>query len=445
MKILCIDTESNGIDLLTRARAYGHDVMMWDKQNKNGTERRAGEGMIPKLRDFEALRKRWIGWADLIWFPQNSAYMDLIEPYRKMGYPVYGANVAACRWESDRAEGQKVMKDAGLQIIEGKEFHDYEAAIKYVEKEGIPLVSKPSGEADKSLSYVASSAADLVYMLTKWSKNPKYVRDAKEHGFIIQEKKSGCEMGVGGFFGPGGWAGMWEENFENKKLMNDDIGPNTGEQGTVMRFVRKSKLADLVLQPLTEALEKIEYVGCVDVNCIIDEDGTPWPLEFTMRDGWPARHNQQALIQNEDPCQWMLDLVDGHDTIEQIDGLVSISVVVSIPPYPYEVPTTETDGMPVYGVDLKHVHPCDMRIQENVPVQVGEKVVYAPQYVTAGQYVCVVTGTGDTISAARRSAYNAVNKLKVVGNPMWRTDIGSKLSRQLGKIQAHGYAKGLEF
>lgn len=437
--LLIIDADSSGLDVAMRAQMHGWQVRYFNNPKR---PTKTGKGIVPLISDLDEVRRKWLGWADLIYATGNAKYVDFLEPYRAMGYPIYGANKEATRWEVDRAEGQRVMKEAGLKIIPGKEFHDYDSAISFVQRLGKPCVSKPSGEADKALSYVAQSAADLCYMLGKWAKNDKYRSDAKQHGFILQEKKTGCEMGVGGFFGPHGWSHSWEENFERKKLMPGDIGPNTGEQGTVLRYVRKSKLADAVLKPLTKALHSVGYVGCVDVNCIIDDAGTPWPLELTMRDGWPAKHNQIAL-QEGDQAQFMLDLVNGVDSLKVKDGAVSVSVVVSIPPYPYsDYADKETEGLPIYGFDIDHVHLCEAMLADDVPVQAGDKVVSMPCYVTAGDYVAVCTGSGETISGAARSAYTAVKKLKVCGSMMYRNDIGV-LGDKIERIQKHGFAAGL--
>lgn len=443
LKILCIDTDSNALDFLMRCQKWGHEVMWFDKQKKDGTDRRAGEGIVPKLRDWDALRSKWIGWADLIYLPANNHYLAMLEPYRAMGYPVFGTNAAGAKWEIDRAEGQRVMKAAGLNVIPGREFHDYEAAIAYVKKHQRAFVSKPSGEADKALSYVADSARDLIYMLDRWSKNPKYVASAAEHGFILQEKKSGCEMGAGGWFGPGGWSCVWEESFEFKKLMDGDLGVNTGEQGTLVRFVRKSKLADMVLAPLTEQLHAIDYVGCVNVNGCIDEAGQYWPFEFTMRDGWPASHNHTSLHEG-DPAQWMLDLIQGEDTRAVKFDTCSISLVVAIPDYPYSHLTAkEVEGVPVWGAsDTEHVHLSEVMLGE-APTDNGTML---PCYLTAGDYVLIVTGTGDTITGARRSAYAAVQKISIPNSPSWRLDIGrGKLVEALPKIQRLGFATGLSY
>lgn len=440
--LLIIDADSNGLDVAMRAQLAGWQVI-WFNRPKHDCP--AGRGIVKLETDLEQVRKKWLGWADLIWATGNSKYVEFLEPYRRLGYPIYGANVEATKWEVDRAEGQRIMKECGLQIIPGREFRDYDSAAAYVKRHGKPFVSKPSGEADKSLSYVAESAADLCYMLGKWARNEKYRSDARNYGFILQEKKVGCEIGVGGFFGPHGWSSAFEENFEFKKLMPGDVGPNTGEQGTVMRYVKKSKLADVALKPLTKKLREIGYVGCVDVNCIIDEQGGVWPLEFTMRDGWPAKHNQIAL-HDGDPAQFMLDLVEGHDSLNVKDGEISISVVVSIPPYPYsDYADKECIGFPIYGMDLKHVHLCEAQLDDDVPVQIDGKVVDMPCYATAGDYVAVVTGIGETISGARRSAYTAVKKLKVVGSMMFRDDIGQKLSEKIPQIQKHGFATGLTY
>lgn len=448
MRILALDSESNALDWLMRCQQFGHDVIYWNSPRKDGSIRKTGENILRIERDFTKIRSKWLDWADLIYVPGNDKYLDMLEPYRRTAYPIYGSNAAAAEWEIDRAKGQAIMKACGLNVIPGKEFFDHDAAIAYVKKEGKPFVSKPNGEASKEMSYVATNAADLCYMLDRWKQNEKYRAAAKEFGFIIQQKVSGCEMGASGFFGPGGWLSVWEESFEFKKLMNDDLGVNTGEQGTLTRFVKQSKLADLVLKPLTAKLHEIEFVGCINVNCIIDDAGTPWPLEFTMRDGWPAKHNEVALQKpGTCPAQWKLDMLNGEDTLAVQLDTPCISVVLSTGHYPYsDLTAKEVEGIPIYGVaDAEHVHLSEAYLGE-APCQAGGAVVTLPCYLTAGDYVVVVTGTGETITGARRSAYAAVRKIKIPGNIMYRTDIGkSALVEQLPKIQRHGYARGLAY
>ena len=78
---------------------------------------------------------------------------------------------------------------------------------------------------------------------------------------------------------------------------------------------------------------------------------------------------------------------------------------------------------------------------DDVPVQVGDKIVRMPHHVSCGDYICVVTGTGDTITGARRSAYSAVKKIKMPADPFYRTDIGSgRMAIGLPACQKHGFA-----
>jgi phosphoribosylamine--glycine ligase len=346
--------------------------------------------------------------------------------------------------ELDRGVGQKAMEDAGIETIPSRVFHDYDDAIAFVKCEGRAFVSKPSGDAAKALSYVAHDAADLTYMLKRWKKNDAYRADARKNGFILQDKVDGCEMAVGGWYGPGGWSRWWCQNFEHKKLMNGNLGPNTGEMGTVVRYVRACKLARQVLEPIGPQLDKLGYVGYVDNNCIIDASGKPWPLEWTMRPGWPIFHNQVALHKG-DPVQWMLDLIDGRDTLD-VSLDVCVSVVVAIPDFPYSKLTNkEVCGVPIYNAtDREHIHLSEAMLADDVPTMVGNKVTELPGYVTSGDYPLVATGTGTTISGARRSAYAAVRKVHIPNSPFYRTDIGGgQLLNRLAAIQAHGYARGL--
>jgi len=443
VKILCLDVSSNALDWLMRCQLAGHEVMWFDQKRKDGSVRLAGTGIVPKLHDYDALRKKWLGWADLIFFADNAHYTDLVEPYRKMGYPVFGPSPDAADLELNRKLGQDAMKKAGLNTIPGVTFDDYDRAAAFVEKHPTYLVSKPSGDADKALSYVADDAASLVHMMQdRWKKNDKYRSDAKQHGFILQEKKEGVEMAVGGWFGPHGWSRWWYENFEYKKLMANDLGPNTGEMGTLSMYVRKSKLADIGLKPMTNTFKKMDYVGFCDISGMIDAKGEFWPFEFTMRPGWPTFHNQIATHKG-DPAQWMCDLIMGEDTLEVDEIAHCVSVVIAIPDFPYSHLTNkEVRSIPIYGDwDLEHMHLSEVMLQDDVPVMVGDKVVRMPHYVSAGDYVAVVTGTGDTIAGARRSAYAAVKKVKMPNDPFYRPDIGvGRVARGLPQVQKLGFA-----
>jgi len=446
MRILCLDTSSNCLDWLMRCQDAGHKCLWYDKPRKDGGERNAGVGIVPKIRDFREIQRKWLDWADLIYLPDNTCWMDMLEPYRQQGYPIFNGGCAAAEMELDRQKGQDLMKQHGIPIMESVSFNDYDAAIAYVKKHPEMLVSKPSGDANKALSYVANNAGDMVYMLQRWKKREDLRAAAKSEGFILQEKKIGIEMAVGGWYGPGGWSRWLYENWENKKLMNGDLGVATGEMGTLTRPVLRSKLAERVLYPIEPYLKEIGYVGYIDNNCIIDDKGEPWPMEWTARDGWPLRHNVIAQMKG-DPAQWMIDLLHGRDSIHFNENEVCISIVVAIPDFPYSKLTNkEVSGIPVYNAadDPEHIHPSEIMMGE-CPIEIDGKVVDMPHWVTSGDYVMIVTGTGSTISGARKSAYTAVKKVKIPNSPFYRTDIGQgRMVKQLPKLLSMGYAKGLE-
>lgn len=445
-RLLILDNASNCLDMALRAKLAGWQVKWYDRPRADGLPRRAGEGMFDKIKDFNEIQRKWLDWADLIYLPDNVLWLDMLEPYRRKGYPILAPSAEAAALELDRDAGQKAMSSVGIQVMESKAFHDYDDAIAFVKKHPQFLVSKPSGDANKALSYVASDPADLVYMLGRWKQREDLRKAARTEGFILQERKYGVEMAVGGWFGPGGWSEWFYENWEYKKLMDGDLGVATGEMGTLSRMTKKSKLAKEVLLPITPVLEKLGYVGYIDNNCIIDDDG-PWPMEWTMRDGWPTKHNVTAHVKNEDPIQWMLDLVNGQDTIQAIEGEICVSIVVALPDFPYsKITNKDLCGIPIRGADdMEHVHLSEVMIAD-VPQMVGDKVVMLPGYATAGDYTCVVTGTGMSITAARRSAYSAVDKIKIPNNPFYRLDIGAgRMKKQLPKLHAMGYALGLNY
>jgi phosphoribosylamine---glycine ligase len=207
-------------------------------------------------------------------------------------------------------------------------------------------------------------------------------------------------------------------------------------------------LAKRVLAPLGKILHTLGYCGYIDVNCIIDESGTPWPLEFTMRPGWPTFNIQQPL-HDGDPVEWLRDLATGRDGKNLIMDKIAAGVVMSIPDYPYSHLTRkEVIGVPVYGLTnglWKHWHPCEMMLGDNIPVAEGGSIVKVPMPVTAGDYVGVMTAVADTVKDAALTVYRRLDKLIIPNSPAYRTDIGKRLAKQLPKIQTQGYAAGMVY
>ncbi len=436
MKILIIDQDKVGLPFAMKAKEAGHTVKLWMTFEKNGKRSRIGEGIVDLVSSWET----WMRWADLIVLTENAKLRGPLTRYFKQGYPIFGCNKEAAELELDRGVGQEVFKQAGCKILPYETFNSYSKAIQYVRETGKAYVSKPwGGDADKSLSYVPPDARSLMFKLEKW-KSEGHLKGE----LMLQQKVEGVEMAVGGWFGPGGWSKWWNENWEEKRLMNDGKGPNTGEMGTVMRYTKKSQLAEEVLLPITTVLHQLNYVGYCDVNCMIDKKGTPYPLEFTMRFGWP-HFNLCMTLHQGDPAKWMVDLLEGRDTLSCSTD-VCVGVVRAHGDFPFgNLPLEEVSGYPIMGITPameKNLRLTSVRMGQ-APIGKGFKQI--PVYVTEGEYILVVTGTGKTVEDARKDAYSQMDKIQIPSDPTYRTDIGCRMEGDLNTLHKLGYAKGMEY
>jgi len=438
MNLLLIDQFGCCLDLAVRAKAAGHTVRAYMRNNTDGTRCENGDGMIDKVSDWE----KHMNWADLIFVTDNTFYIHKLESYRDKGYPIFGANLEGRRWEQDREYGAAILERAGIPTIPMQKFKKYEDAIALVlANKNKRYVSKPLGDGEKSLSYCSKDWRDMVFMLQKWKKDNAYNGE-----FVLQEFHKGVEMAVGGWFGLGGFSKWYLENWEFKKLMSGDYGPATGEQGTILRYTKESLLADKVLKPLEDFLHGINYSGYIDVNCIIDNKGIPWPLEFTTRPGWPLFQIQQALHVG-DPIEWMLDMLDGKDTLK-VKTDIACGVVVSQPDYPYDnVTKKHNTGYPLFDLceedGTKNIHFSEIKMG-TCPDEKGNNK--EPCLVTCGSYILTVSGLGKTIEDARCKAYETYEKkVTVINSPMVRDDVGEKLEKQLPDIQKYGYCKDMDY
>jgi phosphoribosylamine--glycine ligase len=429
MKALVLDSDgAPGLDIALRGDAAGHSVRYYTPPQ--ATE--VGKGMVPIITEWAES----MDWADLIILTNNAKYEDALAPFFGKGYPIFGANAKAAELELDRKVGQDVLKECGVGVLPYHAVDNLDDAIAYVEKHPKGYAIKPwGGIKDKAMTCVAADADEAIFYLNRWKSREMSGQ------LMLQERVDGVEMGIAGWFGPGGWSKYFEESFEHKKFLHSDLGCNTGEMGTVIRHTLKSRLFDKVLKPLTDYLHQCNYVGDCSVNCIIDERGDPWPLEFTMRLGWPDFCIRQPLIVG-DPLEWMLDLVHGVDTFDVYEE-VAVGVLLAHGNFPLDTEHKEWDGFPIRGVNEKNLNQFHFQMvrEGKYPTVEGKE----EGLLTAGNYLMIVTGTGNTVREAQEKAYNAAWKVKIPSNVMFRTDIGDRLRDDLPTLHRLGYARGMDF
>ena len=387
----------------------------------------------------------WLGsvkWADIVIPSGNHEFMPKLDMLRKAGITVFGPSVASASLEIKRAQGMKFLTDHNIAVPEFKQFPTLAAAEAHVRKTGERYVFKTLGdEDDKSLSYVAKSPADMIARLERWQRlklNP-------EGPVMLQEVIEGTEFAVSRFMGSEGFVGIPNENFEFKKMLSGNCGPNCGEAGTVLKYVEDSQLFDQVLAPLEEALVKLGHLGDIDVNCIIDRQGQAWPLEFTARLGWPAS-NMLFASHKGDPVEWMVGACQGKDTL-LTSPAIACGIVLAIPDYPHSHFTkAETEGIPVYGVtreNKKYLAPQCIRI-EAMPDMQGDQVITRDLWSSTGDYLAVAQGFGKTVKRACDRAYGTVKEIHVP-DLMYRDDIGESLKESLPKLHLHCFATDWEY
>jgi phosphoribosylamine---glycine ligase len=427
MKLLLIEDTPDGLlDLAVIAKRLGHDPRYY-LHAYDPVKCPVGRGLVERVPDWRGSMR----WADLVVVGGNGKWLRELDAWRAQGVPVIGGCAEAAALELDRLAGMAAFKRAGVPIPPFRQCGNLKEAMAYIESRGEGCAVKPCGDiGDKSTSVVSKNPDAILWRLGRWQREGKQF----PAGVIVQDRIDGIEFAVGGWIGPDGFAPGWEENFEEKALCAGGHGPATGEMGTVLRLAKASKIADKVLVPFEDMLVRMGYVGNVDVNCIVDEDGTPWPLEWTTRLGWPAFNIECAL--HADPVEFLAGLAAGKPPNSRTLNEVAVGVVLPIPPFPHgHEKTEEVVGVPIWGITSA--------IEERA--HLAQAMMDKGQLATAGSYPLICTGTGETVQQARAAAYRVVDRVEIPVKTVHRLDIGARLARQLPQLQERGFAKGLVY
>lgn len=403
-----------------RLKNEGHDVRLFVDDEK---ERESYEGMIEKTVDWKK-DIEWVGKEGLLIF-DGIGYGSEQDELRSKGYSVVGGCALSDRLEHDRQYGQKIFSSCGIPIVSSVNFSSPQDAVEFVKKNPAKWVVKQNGHVDKIFNYVGqlSSGEDVVDLLEKYCEN-----NSKECASIdLQRRIEGVEIGVARYFNGDDWVGPIEVNLEHKDLFAGNVGPKTYEMGTLTWYEddESIKLYQTMLAPLKEYLQKINFKGDIDVNCIINEEGA-FPLEVTARFGWPAAHLQTEL--HVSPWgEFLKAIADGKQYDVEYKKGYGIVTLVAVPPFPYngEFEKYSPHGMRIYfsedmlASDMEHVHFEDVN-------KSGDG-----QYYINGNsgFVLHVTSVGETVFEAHEKNMEIIKKI-VIPKMFYRNDIGAKFERE---------------
>jgi len=339
---------------------------------------------------------------------------------RRNGFNVVGGSAMGDRLETDRAFGQQMLREYGLNTACSREFTSFDEAITFLTETPGRYVLKLSGSNWLSMrNYIGrmDDGRDMIALLSTM----KDMWGADENpDFILMEFIEGIEIGVGAFFNGEKFLSPPNLDWEHKRFFPGDIGELTGEMGTVVSYRGAGKLFESTLAKFAPLLRDSGYCGYINLNTIVNERGV-WPLEFTCRFGYPGFAILDSL--HEDSWDVVLSrlIKRDNDSIRTKDGF-SVGVVLTVPPFPYP------DGYDELGRGTPICFRDDMSDADRDSLHLAEVTMRNGQLRTAGMigYTMVVTGTGTTIEEARTAAYSRVDKV-VIPNARYRNDIGMRL------------------
>jgi phosphoribosylamine--glycine ligase len=360
--------------------------------------------------------------------PEAPLATGVVDEFRKHGLRVFGPTQAAAQLESSKAFSKAFMKRHGIPTADYETFTDPVAAHAYLDQKGGPIVVKADGLAAGKGVVVAMTLAEaheavdfmLVDNALGVSHNAGGARVVIEE-FLMGEEASFIVLCDGKN------VLALATSQDHKRLLNDDLGPNTGGMGAyspapvVTPDVHARAMREIIM-PTVRGMEKdgIAYTGFLYAGLMIDASGHPKTLEFNCRMGDPE--TQPILMRlKTDLLDVLLAATEPgpHGRLNEIelqwDRRTALGVVMAAHGYPLQPRKGDViTGLPKDEEDAVVFH-AGTSVNDN-------------EIVTSGGRVLCVTVLADNVKQAQQRAYEVASGIRFAGM-QYRTDVGHRAAR----------------
>lgn len=330
--------------------------------------------------------------------PEAPLASGVSDALRANEFLVFGPSKMAARLETSKIFSKNFLNRHDIPTAKSEVCDSAESTQAAVEKMGFPCVVKADGLAAGKGVRIVQNAKDLKVCLKDYFEDCIFGDAAKK--VIVEEFVEGEEVSVM-LLVSGEKYSLLPFSRDHKKLLEKDLGPNTGGMGAYAPIKLKAPLMKAieskVIKPTLKGLKKdsIPYCGVLYIGLIVK--GTNLSvLEYNVRFGDPE-------------AQVLLPLLDGdwYDVFTKVaqgkmpklkwKKMAAVTVVLAAPGYP-EAPVK---GLKIF-IDRKQYKSTDT----NYLLHAGTATHGG--FVTNGGRVLNVVGVDKSLAAARKKAYNLI-------------------------------------
>ncbi|HRK99822.1 MAG TPA: phosphoribosylamine--glycine ligase, partial [Trichococcus flocculiformis] len=160
--------------------------------------------------------------------PEIPLFEGVTDAFEAAGLKVFGPSKKAADLECSKQFAKDLMKKYGIPTAAYETFEDYEAAVAYVEANGVPIVIKADGLAAGKGVVVAMTMTEALDALNDMLLQGKYA--AGKPKVVIEEYLEGEEFSL---FALANGAKYYYSGVaqDHKRAYDGDKGPNTGGMG----------------------------------------------------------------------------------------------------------------------------------------------------------------------------------------------------------------------
>ena len=222
--------------------------------------------------------------------PEAPLAAGVVDAFAARGLACFGPLAAAARLESSKAFCKEFLERHGIPTARSRTFTADSFDIAWLRAQRTPLVVKASGlAAGKGVVIAASHDEALQAVQAMFAGQFAAAgREVLIEQFLPGEEVSFIVMADGAHVLP------LATSQDHKRLMDGDLGPNTGGMGAYSPAPRidaalHARIMREVIEPTIRGLaaDGLPYTGFLYAGLMIAADGTPNVLEFNCRLGDP--------------------------------------------------------------------------------------------------------------------------------------------------------------